>query len=53
MPYEDAIPIRIRNNLQVYLANIPHDLTPQEAKKICNVVTAMATEAKETGGSHE
>jgi len=39
-----TLPIPIRRDLIVKLIGVPHDLTPQEAKKIANVVSAMASD---------
>lgn len=36
-----TFPIPIRNNTIVKVAGIPNDLTPDEAKKIANVILAL------------
>ena len=36
------LPVRIREDLTVFIQGIPHDLTETEATKIANVVRAMA-----------
>jgi hypothetical protein len=38
------VPVPIRSDLIVYIQGLPFDLTSREAKKIANVVLAMATE---------
>jgi hypothetical protein len=38
------VPVPIRGDLIVYIQGLPFDLTTREAKKIANVVLAMATE---------
>lgn len=40
LPSKDVTPIRIRDNLQVLIAHLPHDLTKEEAEKIKRVVMA-------------
>lgn len=42
-PATDRIlPIQIRPDLTVHIANLPHDLTRAEAEKIARVVLAMS-----------
>lgn len=40
LPSKDITPIRIRDNLQVLFAHLPHDLTNVEADKINRVIMA-------------
>ena len=48
----EILPIPIRADLVVFVQNIPLDLTPGEAGKICRVVEALAqSEEDEAGGS--
>lgn len=42
-PYDRILPIPIRADLSVHIANIPLDLTQAEARKIASVVMALAT----------
>jgi hypothetical protein len=39
---KSILPIPIRADLTVYIQGLPFDLTESEAKRISNVVTAMA-----------
>lgn len=41
-----VIPVQIRPDLTVFIANIPWDLTANEADKIAAVVMAMAARAQ-------
>lgn len=43
----DIFPIPIRENLVVYLQNVPLDMTPAEARKIAAVVHALALPEKD------
>ncbi|WP_444997618.1 hypothetical protein [Aliikangiella sp. IMCC44359] len=43
----DIIAIPLREDKAVYIQNIPLDLTPQEAKKIANVIQALAIDINE------
>lgn len=38
----DIFPVPIREDLVVYIQNVPLDMTPREASKICAVVRALA-----------
>lgn len=38
------LPIAIRSDVTVHVQGLPFDLTPREARKIANVITAMAME---------
>jgi len=42
LPTDNLLPIQIRSDLTVYVQGIPFDLTEAEARKIANVITAMA-----------
>jgi hypothetical protein len=42
MASSNILPIPLRADLTVFIQGLPFDLTPQEARKIANVVTAMA-----------
>ena len=39
---DDIMPIKIRDDLIVRIAQIPHDLTKEEAERISRVVLALA-----------
>ena len=43
----DIIPIPIRSNRVVFVQNLPLDLTPDEAGKICRVIAALAQQEPE------
>ena len=43
LPSKDVTPIRIRDDLQVLVANLPHDLTKEEADKINRVIMWIMT----------
>lgn len=45
LPSKDITPIRIRENLQVLVAHLPHDLTKDEADKINRVIIAFVKQA--------
>lgn len=45
----DILPIALREDLVVYIQNLPLDLTRQEARKISRVVQALADEPAEGG----
>lgn len=45
-PPSDILPIRIRPDLTVQIAHIPHDLTEKEAQKIAAVIMAMVKRAE-------
>ena len=40
---DTIIPIEFRRKEYVYVQGIPHDLKPEEARKIADVVLALAT----------
>lgn len=40
LPSKDVTPIRIRDDLQVLVAHLPHDLTKDESDKINRVIIA-------------
>jgi hypothetical protein len=40
LPSKDVTPIRIREDLQILVAHLPHDLTSEEADKINRVIMA-------------
>ena len=42
----DVLPIRLREELVVYVQNLPLDLSEQEAEKIGAVIRALATPAR-------
>lgn len=46
LPSKDITPIRIRDNLQVLVAHLPHDLTKEEANKINRVICAHVKSTK-------
>ncbi len=43
----DVFPIPLRDNLVVYLQNVPLDLSPREARKIAAVIQALAVPDEE------
>jgi hypothetical protein len=45
----NIVPIALRSDETVYLANLPLDLTPAEAEKIARVVRALASDADGEG----
>lgn len=46
----DVVPVPIRDDHTVYLANLPLDLTAEEAARIARVVRAFAEDESEEGG---
>ena len=42
---EDIIPVRLRQNLTVYMKDLPLDLTPKEAQKIIKIINAYANDS--------
>ena len=42
LPSDKVLPIPIRADLTIYVQGLPFDLTEAEARKIANVITAMA-----------
>ena len=42
---EDIIPVRLRQNLTVYIKDLPLDLTPKEAQKIIKIINAYANDS--------
>ncbi|MBS3747335.1 MAG: hypothetical protein KGY53_06835 [Wenzhouxiangellaceae bacterium] len=46
----NVVPVPIRDNHVVYLANLPLDLSPEEADRIARVVRAFAEEKNEKHG---
>ena len=38
---DTIIPVILRPDVTVYIQGIPYDLTPQEAKKLINIISAL------------
>ncbi len=47
LPSKDVTPIRIRDDLQVLIANLPHDLTKAESDKITSIIMAHVNDSKD------
>lgn len=45
LPSIDVTPIRIRDNVSVLIAHLPHDLTHEEADKINRVIMAHVNQS--------
>ena len=46
---DGVLPVKIRENVVVAVAHLPHDLTKAEAEKISRVILSLVSESK--GGS--
>jgi hypothetical protein len=44
------LPIKIRKDLTIHIQDLPFDMTEAEAKKIANVILALASEDREKPG---
>lgn len=40
---DEIIPIKIRDDLTIYIYGIPYDITEREAQKIANIITALVS----------
>jgi len=50
-PRDDLVSVPLRENLTVHIANLPLDLSQQEARRIAGVIEALARPEGKTGGA--